>query len=207
MSRKREPVAVDLMAALQESLRVSPFAATNVPAVSRSSERSPETCRDPHHDGTAEWKWEGGQLFHRGVHGVGEWTEAKRIHATPARIRTLAALLDSAAVRSEEHGETPSPYATLRINADADAALHSEGWLLGCAEAFEKYDGHAIGAKLREAAAAIRSSRQREREALEWWNRQGRFLEPREGDDAAWDEYVKNHVPSWVSGSEAPVRG
>jgi len=47
---------------------------------------------DPHHDGDVSWKWEGGKLFQKHV-GQSKWVEAKRVHATPARIRALAAAL------------------------------------------------------------------------------------------------------------------
>lgn len=38
-------------------------------------------------------------------------------------------------------------------------------------------------------------------QARAWWNSQGRFLVPREGDGDAWDEYTRRPVPEWVSDS------
>lgn len=34
--------------------------------------------------------------------------------------------------------------------------------------------------------------------ALAWWNEQGQFLRPQDGDAAAWDAYTREPTPRWV---------
>lgn len=49
------------------------------------------TCRDPHHNGCAEWGWDGQRLYHRQYQSR-YWTKVGRIHPTPQRLAALAAL-------------------------------------------------------------------------------------------------------------------
>jgi hypothetical protein len=49
------------------------------------------TIRDPHHDGTGEWGFQGGKLYHRVING--RWTEVQRVKFTPARFRAIASIL------------------------------------------------------------------------------------------------------------------
>lgn len=52
----------------------------------------PFTARDPHHNGAAEWGWDGYKLWQR-QYGGGQWTLVKRIHPTPKRCAVLAQLM------------------------------------------------------------------------------------------------------------------
>ncbi len=52
----------------------------------------PFIARDPHHNGKAEWGWDGNRLWHRQV-GNHYWTIVKRIHPTPRRVAVLAELM------------------------------------------------------------------------------------------------------------------
>ncbi|UYB51180.1 hypothetical protein OCJ37_14415 [Xanthomonas sp. AM6] len=52
------------------------------------------TAKDPHHDGRAQWGWDGTFLWHRGV-GQSRWTKVNRISFTPARIQLIAELVGS----------------------------------------------------------------------------------------------------------------
>lgn len=48
-------------------------------------------------------------------------------------------------------------------------------------------------------ADALRNRDATIKQAREWWERQGRFLAPRGGDDKAWEEFAKSPIPRWVS--------
>lgn len=52
----------------------------------------PRTARDPHHNGCAEWGWDGKDLWHR-QNGSRWWTRVNRIHPTPKRVAMLTALM------------------------------------------------------------------------------------------------------------------
>ena len=48
--------------------------------------------RDPHHNGFSFWSYWNRKFWHRSGTS-GDWTEVKKIHPTPARIKVLAWLI------------------------------------------------------------------------------------------------------------------
>lgn len=58
----------------------------------RTDKEMPRTARDPHHNGAAEWGWDGQHLWHR-QYQQRWWTKVKRIHPTPARVKMLSKLM------------------------------------------------------------------------------------------------------------------
>lgn len=63
---------------------------------------------DPHHNGTVRWKWQDGTLYQR-TESQSKWTECKRVHATPARIRVLAAALSEGCPKCYACEDHPAP--------------------------------------------------------------------------------------------------
>ncbi|HHP9706328.1 TPA: hypothetical protein ACSJ5D_002789 [Yersinia enterocolitica] len=53
-----------------------------------------KTVKDPHHDGSMLWGWDGVKLYTKlDSTVVKRWQEVKRIHPTPKRIAVLYALM------------------------------------------------------------------------------------------------------------------
>lgn len=52
-------------------------------------------ARDPHHQLDVEWKYERGRFYQR-HDGQSKWTQMKRAHITPARVRVLARMVEEA---------------------------------------------------------------------------------------------------------------
>lgn len=74
----------------------------------RTDKKMPRTARDPHHNGTAEWGWDGLQLWHRQV-GERWWVKVRRTHPTRKRCLMLAQLMIPAAemLRQNRSDELP----------------------------------------------------------------------------------------------------
>ncbi len=49
--------------------------------------------RDPHHEGRAEWGWDGERLWHR-HQGEESWTLVRRVSFTPIRFSLIASLIE-----------------------------------------------------------------------------------------------------------------